>query len=180
MLRAELLGDQASWRELMELHRSQEQARLYVTPVAFVMAALIRFSAVADLREVTRFVSRYNAVVPLEDRLPPREVESMLWTALGETHLADLVKVELRGEIGHSMLFALIDDLGMSNKEIDALLAAAENAVLDAVQKGEVEPLPEALRDAPVISRHRPRRRPGMRQSDGMAAGRDDAAKRGS
>lgn len=125
LLRAELAGDEREWRELLALNR-QAGGAFGVMPTAFAMLLHRRFGNVADRREITRFVSRYNAIAPVEHRLPPREAEAVLRAGLGETHLAELVDDDTTYRVVYSLLFMLIDDLALSEEEIDSLVTAAD------------------------------------------------------
>lgn len=126
LLRAGLGGDEREWRHLLELNR-QAGSRFGVMPAAFVLVLHRRFGGVQDLREVGWFVSRYNAIAPAEHRVPPREAEAVLRGSLGEPHLADLVNEKTTVRVMYSLLFTLVDELALTEDELDSLVTEADH-----------------------------------------------------
>lgn len=143
LLRAELAGDEREWRRLLALNR-QDGGAFEVMPTAFAMLLHRRFGGVTDRREITRFVSRYNAIAPSAHRVPPREAEAVLRAGLGETHLAELVDDATMYRVVYALLFMLVDDLALSEEEVDSLVTAADRAtriIADSLGPTAPEPL---------------------------------------
>ncbi|MFU8870999.1 hypothetical protein [Micromonospora sp. SL4-19] len=140
LLRAELVGDEREFRRLLDRNR-RAGGRFGVMPAAFVLLMHRRFRGVQDLREVTQFVSRYNAIAPPEHRVPPREAEAVLRSNLGEEYLADLVDDETAADIMYSLLFMLAHELALTEEQLDGLVAAADELVTS-VETDHPEPVP--------------------------------------
>ncbi|GGR84989.1 hypothetical protein GCM10010169_31610 [Micromonospora fulviviridis] len=135
MLLAEFRGDEERWRRLStELER--EKYGLDVMQAAFHLAVLRRFGGGVELRDVTRFVREFNAAVPEEARVPPREAEAAIRVSLGEEHLAESMASEVLGNIRYALFFALADDLGLDDDEVVGLLRSAEDVILTGRQIG--------------------------------------------
>lgn len=98
-------------------------------PAAFALLLHRRFGGVQDLREVTQFVTHYNAIAPIEHRVPPREAEAVLRSGLGEEYLADLVDDETTADIMYSLLFMLAHELALTEEQLDSLVTAADKLV---------------------------------------------------
>ncbi|MCI4066036.1 hypothetical protein MRQ36_27190 [Micromonospora sp. R77] len=107
---------------------------------AFVLLLHRWFRGVQDLREVTRFVARFNAMAPPEHQVPPREAEAVLRGYLGEEFLADLVDDETSANIMYSLLFMLAHELALTEEQLDSLVAAASELVTT-VETNRSEPV---------------------------------------
>lgn len=147
MLSAELRGDEEQWRRLRDVDR-EEGGWFEIMPVAFAMAAVRRFGQEADGRLVTRFVARFLERAPQERTFGARDVEAVLRGVLGEERLLAAVDAKQAGEIMYSVLFALVDELGLGDDQVDGLLAAAEQAVALAYSAGEP---PEGSQTPPTL-----------------------------
>ncbi|MET8149102.1 hypothetical protein ACIBSW_39610 [Actinoplanes sp. NPDC049668] len=154
MLSAELRGDEQGRRELDALDPSDESGWAEVMPVAVAMAAQRRFGP-HDLRLITVFVRRFLARDP-HGVFSAADVEAVLRGVLGEELLFNSVDRATCGEIMYALLFALVDELELSDEQADGLLVAAERRV--AAEYRGVEVPPEGPPDAPVITRGTRRR----------------------
>ncbi|MFI7517320.1 hypothetical protein ACIBVK_27865 [Micromonospora echinofusca] len=122
-------------------------------PAAFVLLLHRRFRDVEDRREVTRFVLGYNAAAPPTQRVPPRQAEAVLRANLGEAHLAELVDDVATARIMYALLFALVDDLALSEDEIDDLITAADD-LLHSVMKSSQPDLAVPTIDLATVIPH--------------------------
>jgi hypothetical protein len=158
MLSAEMRGDEQSWRQLDALDRGDESDWAEVLPTALAMAAVRRFGR-QDLRLITVFVRRFLARDP-HGVFSAADVEAVLRGVLGEELLLRSVDRGTCGEIMYALLFALVDELELSDEQADGLLAAAERQV--AADYRAVDTPPEGPPDPPVITggMHRRTRRP--------------------
>lgn len=123
LLWADYRGDARRWRHLRP--RTEAEG---VTTAAARAAATRRFAGVRELREVAWFVAAHNAAAPDEHLLPRLEAEAFVRAALGESHLLDAVDRRTRAEVARGLLLALVDDLGLTDREVHELLRAAESA----------------------------------------------------
>ncbi|MFI7217965.1 hypothetical protein [Micromonospora maritima] len=66
-------------------------------------------------------------MAPPEHQVPAREAEAVLRGMLGESYLANLVDEESTILIIYSMFFWLVDELSLTEDEIDGLVSAADD-----------------------------------------------------
>ncbi|MEU7908280.1 hypothetical protein [Actinoplanes sp. NPDC049118] len=158
MLSAEMRGDEQSWRQLDALDRGAEGEWAEVMPTALALAAVRRFGQ-QDLRLITVFVRQFLARGP-HGVFSAADVEAVLRGVLGEELLFTSVDRATCGEIMYALLFALVDELELSDEQADGLLVAAERQV--AADYRAVEVPPEGAPDAPAITSgmHRSTRQP--------------------
>ncbi len=146
MLSAELRGDERQWRRLRT-----EPARgwwLDVMPVACTVAARRRFGRYTDRRIVTHFATRFVELSPDGARFTARDVDAVIRGITGEDSLLLPLEPELVNRIMYAALFALVDDLQLDDKAVDALLAEAENEIAAA---HAAMPTPPPAPDVPPV-----------------------------
>lgn len=172
MIQAEIAQREQEWKIWRAQHLAEGGA-MAVTPLALLIAANKRFGS-DDLRQITQFVARYNAAAPADERQPPREMEALLRSLLGEAHLADAVPGESAAKIARASLIALADEMVLTQDEVDMMLVAAESLVLLASSQGQWLPtdwaLPPSNEDDRML--RRPRRRHGELDANAAGQGR--------
>ncbi len=158
-LSAELRGDEQAWRQLHASYYDDAESNWSeVMPTACAMAAARRFGQ-TDLRLITTFVRKFLARHP-HSGFSAADIEAVLRGLLGEERLLTSVNAAAAGEIMYAMLFALIDELDLSDEQADGLLAVAERQVR--ADYAAVDVPPGGPPDAPVLSdiMHRRTRQP--------------------
>ena len=163
-LSAELRGDERAWRRLRALGHAGERNWAEVMPAACALTATRRFGQ-EDLRLITVFVRKYLARHP-QSAFSARDLEAVLRGILGEERLVNSVPPGTVDEIMYALLFALADELALSDEQTDGLLTAAEKQVTAAYKSAGV--LPEGSPDASVLpnAMHRRTRQPYLDGDD--------------
>ncbi|MGK5679105.1 hypothetical protein [Actinoplanes sp. URMC 104] len=123
-------------------HDSPDDAARRVWEIAFGLAARHRFEPDSPLAEIRRTVVGTLREHPAVAR--PLDAEMLVREALGEKVPVDEITGPVRTGV-HLLLFArLVDELALTDGELESLIAQAEELAVD----GELSPRPEP-RDAP-------------------------------
>ena len=165
MLCAEMRGDEQLWRGLPKLDDGERGGWVEVMPTALAIAVAQRFGQ-EDLRLLTVFVRRFLERDQHRE-FSAADVEAVLRGVLGEQLLLASVDPGLAIEIMYALLFALVDELELSDEQADGLLAAAEQQM--AAADREIGPPPEGPPDLPVLAdrMHRRTRQRYLSADDG-------------
>jgi hypothetical protein len=117
------------WRA--EVNRSEEDKRnLYAMYYeAFREAAERRFRTDAELQGLIQFLAQPRVPLSRELDLPLSEAEALIRSALGETGLVDGIPGRTVVEVRMQLFVYLVEDLDLSDTELDELLATAEDWV---------------------------------------------------
>ncbi|MCA2212583.1 hypothetical protein [Jidongwangia harbinensis] len=148
MLSAELRGDEREWHRIRDAELSGDWW-YEVMPVSFILAARRRFGE-HDRRTVTHFVRRFLTAFPGAEAFTHRDAEAVIRGALGEDWLLTAVDGERAGPVMYAALFALIDDLRLTDEQADELLADAEREIAAAYRS--VQTPPPGPADAPALT----------------------------
>jgi hypothetical protein len=141
-------GDEREWRRIDRDEVADGWSE--ITPVAFALAARRRFGLQGDRRMVTRFVQAFIERTPGTEGIAHRDAEAVIRGVLGEDWLVSTVDATRGGPIMYAALFALVDDLELSDDQADALLAEAEATVAAAYRS--VETPPPGPDEAPALT----------------------------
>jgi hypothetical protein len=156
-LRAALQGDQAG-RERILREELPGGPPIAMTSVACMVAARRVFDERWDRRVITMFAQRVVERIVTDGSIIARHIETFLRGALGET---DLIAGAVPDSPGtpRVALFAMVNELGLDDAAVDALLAETEAEVAKMEGLGLVEdpeydgdPLPD---DGPWQRTHR-------------------------
>jgi hypothetical protein len=119
-------GEFFKWRAI--LHENEEEGKR-LNPLLFeVFRELVvrRFANEPDLRAIFRFLQVPRLLVVPDKRLPVLEAEALIRAALGERGLVGGIGIALASEIRLQLLVYLVEDLMLSQGEIDGLIVDAE------------------------------------------------------
>ncbi|MFC3742389.1 hypothetical protein [Paractinoplanes deccanensis] len=135
---------------------------------AFVVAARRRFDRHVDRRMVTRFAWRFVLKAPGGDRFQVRDVDATLRVFMGDEYLSDAL-TDVFGEITYAVLFALADDLELTDQQVVQLVAEAEAEIVGTMADGR-----ETDRSILGDGRYRRIHRPYLAEKHWLPARPDD------
>jgi hypothetical protein len=126
---------------LAEMRRTKgwTRGRVEVLNNAFQIALRMRFPTDGDVRDITRFVHDIDPILGHRG-VGPLEVEAKIREALGEDVSTEGIDVNATIAISRLVLGLVVDDLGLTQDDIDNVVAEAERR---AVREGHY-PIPTA------------------------------------
>jgi hypothetical protein len=128
LLRAGVLGDIRESGSLLELGDDAPELAVAGSLFDAIVGLLVtrRFPRGTDVRELHRYVTGIRAGLEADESLPARETEAYLRARLGEPYLLAEVDPDRMGEpLGH-LLTQLMQDVPLTESDIDDLVVEAE------------------------------------------------------
>jgi hypothetical protein len=130
-IRADVRGDSATRDSLPEDDIDADADAGAVIQAAFELAVARRFAPDCHVRDIALLASGIKRRYGHKTRIPVREIEVLVREALGEQVPTDEIDATMRYVIMRLVFEAIVDELGLFDPELDALLVASERMAVE-------------------------------------------------
>jgi hypothetical protein len=119
------------WRAELNKNKAAQRILYPVLYETFRAAVEQRFAEGEDVRNITRFLNQPRLLLWPEAGFPIIEAEALIRSALGEQGLVDGISTENVVRIRYQLLTYLVEDLRLTDTELDTLIVDSERWVAE-------------------------------------------------